>query len=126
MIHSHDVIFDESTMGAEENEPIKDVQPVQIETNGENGDQEEENGEANNEELPPPRRSERIRKCPDCYGEWTHVSVQRTEHTTIDEVLSSPDKKLWEEAMQKEMKSIEENDVWDLVELPKGKKTVGC
>ena len=22
--------------------------------------------------------------------------------------------------------SIEENDVWDIVELPKGKKTVGC
>ena len=38
-------------MGAEENEPIKDVQPVQIETNGENGDQEEENGEANNEDF---------------------------------------------------------------------------
>ena len=54
------------------------------------------------------------------------MSVQRTEPTTIDEVLSSPDKKLWEEAMQKEMKSIEENDVWDIVELHKGKKTVGC
>ena len=41
------------------------------------------------------------------------MSVQRTEPTTTDEVLSSPDKKLWEEAMQKEMKSIEENDIWD-------------
>ena len=58
VIHSRDVIFDESTMGTEENEPIKDVQPVQIETNGDNGDQEEENGEANNEELPPLRCSE--------------------------------------------------------------------
>ena len=102
MIHRRDVIFDELTMGTEENELIKDVQPVQIETNGDNGDQEEENGEANNEELPPHRCSERIRKRPDYYGEWTHVSVQRTEPTTIDEVLSSPDK-LWEEAMQKEM-----------------------
>ena len=33
------------------------------------------------------------------------MSVQRIEPTTIDEVLSSPEKKLWEEAMQK-MKSI--------------------
>ena len=54
------------------------------------------------------------------------MSVQRTEPTTIDEVLYSSDKDLWEEAMQKEMKSIEENDVWDIVELPKGKKAVGC
>ena len=47
-------------MGTEENKPIKDVLPVQIETNGDNGDQEEENGEANNEELPLPRCSKRI------------------------------------------------------------------
>ena len=60
VIHSCDVIFDESTMGTEENKPIKDVLPVQIETNGDNGDQEEENGEANNEELPLPRCSKRI------------------------------------------------------------------
>ena len=124
VIHSHDVIFDESTMDAEVKELIEDAQPVQIETNEDNGDQ-EENDDDNNKKLPPPRRSERIRRCPDYYRERTHVSVQRTEPTTIDKVLSSSDNDLWEEAMQNEMKSIEENDVWDIVELPKGKKAVG-
>ena len=122
VIHSRDVIFDESTMGTEEKEPIEDAQSVQIETNEDNKEEHDDNSE----ELPLPRRSERTRRRPDYYGEWTHMSVQRTEPTTIDEVLSSSDKDLWEEAMQKEMKSIEENDVWDIVELPKGKKAVGC
>ena len=117
VIHSRDVIFDESTMGTEEKEPIEDAQSVQIETNEDN----EEEHDDNSEELPPPRRSERTRRRPDYYGEWTHMSVQRTKPTTIDEVLSSSDKDLWEEAMQKEMKSIEENDVWDIVELPRDK-----
>ena len=28
--------------------------------------------------------------------------------------------------MEKEMRSIETNEVWELVKLPKGKKTIGC
>ena len=30
------------------------------------------------------------------------------------------------DAMNDEMKSMEDNDVWDLVELPKGLKPIGC
>ena len=40
--------------------------------------------------------------------------------------MSSREKKKWKEAMRKEIKSIEANKVWDLVKLPKGKKTIGC
>ena len=32
----------------------------------------------------------------------------------------------WIDAIKDEMKSMEDNDVWDLVELPKGVKSVGC
>ena len=39
--------------------------------------------------------------------------------------MSSPDQKLWKEAMKKEMESIETNEVWKLVKLPKGKKAIG-
>jgi len=28
--------------------------------------------------------------------------------------------------MKDELKSIKDNDVWDLVELPEGKKPIGC
>ena len=32
----------------------------------------------------------------------------------------------WIEAMKDEMKSMKDNDVWDLIELPKGAKLIGC
>ena len=40
--------------------------------------------------------------------------------------MLSPDQKQWKEAMEKEMESIEANKVWNLVNLPEGKKTIGC
>ena len=32
----------------------------------------------------------------------------------------------WLNAMNDELKSIKDNDIWDLVELPKGRKLIGC
>lgn len=39
--------------------------------------------------------------------------------------MSTPEKDHWIKAMQKEMDSLEENDVWELVKLPEGRKSVG-
>ena len=39
--------------------------------------------------------------------------------------MSSPIKTQWETAMELEMKSLSDNEVWELIELPKGRKTVG-
>ena len=74
-----------------------------------------------------PRRSERVRQPPDYYGTWVNTAKkQGAEPTTVDEAMSSPERKKWKEAMRMEMKSTEANKVWDLVKLPKGKKTIGC
>ena len=35
-------------------------------------------------------------------------------------------KEEWTEAMKNEIDSLKKNDVWDLVELPKGRKAIGC
>ena len=43
----------------------------------------------------------------------------------MEEVLSTPEKAHWVKAMEKGMKSLQENEVWDLVELPRGRKPVG-
>jgi Reverse transcriptase (RNA-dependent DNA polymerase) len=43
----------------------------------------------------------------------------------VAEVLSDLDKASWLEAMNKEMESLCANDVWDLVQLPEGRKAVG-
>ena len=42
---------------------------------------------------------------------------------TLSEALS---KEEWREAMRVEMEALEKNRTWEIVELPKGKKPVGC
>ncbi|RVW74582.1 Retrovirus-related Pol polyprotein from transposon TNT 1-94 [Vitis vinifera] len=39
---------------------------------------------------------------------------------------NSENSTLWLYAMEEELKSMKDNEVWDLVELPKGIKTIGC
>ena len=41
------------------------------------------------------------------------------------EALASPDKAKWIEVMEKEMESLNKNDVWDLVTLTKDRKALG-
>ena len=40
--------------------------------------------------------------------------------------MSSSEREKWKNAMEKKIKSIKVNEVWELVEVPKGKKTIGC
>ena len=44
---------------------------------------------------------------------------------TYQEAVSSPVQPKWKKAMRAEMKTLKENEVWELVELPSGWKTVG-
>ena len=46
------------------------------------------------------------------------------EPNTIEEALSSPNKDKWINALEDKMKSMKENQVWKLVELPKGQKAI--
>ena len=62
---------------------------------------------------PPPqdsaRRSERERRFPDYYGD--RVYLRQCEPTTVDQILSAPDKDCWLEAMGKEMTSLHDSNV---------------
>ena len=69
-------------------------------------------------------RSERERRPPLFYGEWANFS-DINEPCTFREDKNSPQKTNWMTAIKEEMKSVQENDVWDLVELPKDRKAVG-
>ena len=42
------------------------------------------------------------------------------------EKLPINEKNLWQNAMAQEMKSLNQNNVWELVELPKNEKTISC
>ena len=47
------------------------------------------------------------------------------ELASFCEELHSPDKDEWMTAMQEEMSSIDKNNVWELVDLLLGRKTIG-
>ncbi|CAI7852756.1 unnamed protein product [Closterium sp. NIES-53] len=46
------------------------------------------------------------------------------EPGTLKEALESSDAEEWKKAMEGELKSIEENGTWELVELPEGRKAI--
>ena len=43
----------------------------------------------------------------------------------MKEALSSPEKRKWMKAMESEINSLNTNQVWDLAELPCGRKAIG-
>lgn len=88
----------------------------------------DESSESETEELEAPRRSGRVRRPPqwmedyiDGEGFSSHVdTVIVPKNATI--ALADPK---WKDAMTKEHESLMQNDVWELVELPKGRTAVG-
>ncbi|GKD65917.1 putative retrotransposon ty1-copia subclass protein, partial [Tanacetum coccineum] len=76
----------------------------------------------------PIRRSERISQAPDRYG--FYVDVEEHELRDLDEppyykaALSYPESNKWLDAMNAEMQSMKDNQVWCLVDLPPNGRTV--
>ncbi|KAJ9541592.1 hypothetical protein OSB04_028098 [Centaurea solstitialis] len=97
-----------------------------------------------NNEVPPPveqtqqtqevplRRSTRERRSaiPDDYIVFlqeheTQIVIREDDPINLKEALSSSNSQKWIDAMEDELKSMKDNDVWDLVELPKDVKPIG-
>ena len=83
-------------------------------------------------EQQPLRRSTRPRKpaLPDCYetylGEDLYDVGKINDPATFRDAVESENSTKWIEAMEEELKSMSSNQVWDLIEIPDGVKTVGC
>jgi transposase InsO family protein len=73
-----------------------------------------------------PRRSTRATKGkpPDYFS----FIAQTKEPSTYKDIQNLPEieRNKWHEAMKEEIASLEKNETWELVELPKNKKTIGC
>lgn len=96
-----------------ENESVHDV---------ENNDQVHENV---NDEINLRRSSrENQGKLPSYLNDY-HV-FSAIEPNNLKEVENSSEKDEWFKAMNEELKSIHENETWDLVDLPEGKSVIGC
>ena len=46
--------------------------------------------------------------------------------TSVNDAMSRKDGHLWKQAMDSEMKSLLDNQTWELVDLPEGRDTVSC
>ena len=71
-----------------------------------------------------PKRRQRERHPPNRYDEWVYIS-NAEDPVTAKMALSGPDSEKWKKAMEIELDSLHRNDVWDLCELPQGRKAVG-
>ena len=86
--------------------------------------------EQNNEQ--PLRRSQRERRSAIPSDYVTYMSEDMNElildddPTSFKEAMNNEHLSEWLDAMKDEMESMNANEVWDLVEIPKGAKTVGC
>ena len=58
-----------------------------------------------------------------CHCAYMAKIVQDVEPTSFEEAVG---KREWEQAMDKEMAALDDNETWDLVQLPEGKKSIGC
>ena len=47
------------------------------------------------------------------------------EPKNVNKALSGPKAKEWIKAMKEEMESMKTNQVWDLVDLPPGRRSIG-
>ncbi|CAA2996273.1 Hypothetical predicted protein, partial [Olea europaea subsp. europaea] len=54
------------------------------------------------------------------------VGLTEDEPINFHQAMRSSNSQKWIDAMKDEIKSMKDNDVWDLVELPKGVKPIGC
>ena len=155
ILDSRDVVFDENAFWNDQKqlETVPETSPVQIieEDTAEDmparsmdsDDEEDEEEDAEAPQLPqrrksslpvPSRTSNRVRTAP---GEWWKASsntgavafavgTMQDEPRSYQEALHCEESKQWEKAIADELASLEKNGTWELVELPPGRKTVGC
>ena len=144
----HDVIFNESDFGRRKQsisiKPEEEKQAeleLEVETpeqseNNEEQQVQEESEEGEEQEV---RRSQRVKKPVIRYGfdDYADISTAEAQHvafkaseidepTTIEEALSGDYSKQWKTAADAEYQSLIENNTWELVKLPEGRKAIGC
>ena len=130
VFYSRNVKFDEREMEelrVEEEQPVQQPLILNSESEVESDHEEEANVDTGPPVAEPPtRRTTRERRPVEYYGyPQAHLTVHQ-EPTTFDEATACKEKPKWKEAMEKEMKSLKDNEVWELTSLPPGKKAVGC
>ena len=132
IIYSHDVQFNEKVKECPQNTEDTAKSDYQLTVEFSEGSEIEMDHDVTQPEQVKkssplePQRSTRTRRQPKYYGqESSNVCEVPQSPVSYQEATTGPDKRKWETATETEMTSLRENHVWDLVNLPVGKKTVG-
>ena len=56
----------------------------------------------------------------------TNLAIGINDPKSYRDAMKGPDSSLWKIAADVEMKSILQNETWELVDLPPGKNAIGC
>lgn len=76
-----------------------------------------------------PQQTQRVRRAPDRLG-YSNISVitpsPGIEQMVFSEALNGPEAHQWRQAMREELQSFEDNDAWELVDLPSDSSIVKC
>eukprot|EP00253_Pinus_taeda_P032959 PITA_32959 len=75
------------------------------------------------------RRSTRMKRPPKRYDDYvTSVAFTANDDEPLcyQNAVEGSKSEKWKAAMKDEMMALDKNDTWDLVKLPKDRKTVGC
>lgn len=83
----------------------------------------EASSDEGDENIPPRKRSARVRKQTSFYN-CHHVSSEVTEPKTYKEAMSRKDASEWQKAIKRELQTLKDNNTWKSCEKPVGEKTV--
>jgi hypothetical protein len=83
------------------------------------------------EATPQPRRSERARRATDklnlmITGECDILLLDTDEPMKYAKAMMDPDSEKWQSAMRSEIDSMDDNQVWNLVDRPNSVKPIEC
>ena len=126
-----DVIFNETDFGHEVKRDVEPKDTVDVEIS-----QKEVNNSEAERERPQRQRQPPVRYGQNEYADLTtvqdyvhHVAYnagQILEPKSLEEALTSEHGKQWKDAADSEYESLMKNETWKLVELPSGRKPIGC
>ena len=132
-----DIDSEETVQGTFDTEivPLRSIEK-QVSDNEESDDENEEeeeglDGDCNEEETFQPRRSSRVSTKPSYFDEYVLLAEIECERLLMVinnepwDYNEAKEHKVWVKACEEELTSIEKNNTWVLVELPKGFKPIG-
>ena len=128
ILHSRDIKFNEDEKEGEKVTNNDTDHHIVLELPGDVDSEAATENESPDEDVAEPtlRRSTRESREPVYYGrESTHLTQINSEPVTVEEATTCPDSSKWIQAMEAEMKSLKDNSVWELVDLPARKKAIG-